>query len=80
MAPNKDGNMSAPTPIPELFRLAYTIPEACAITGVGREGIYAAIRDGHLTARKFGRRTLITDDALRQFLAGLPRAGARAGA
>ena len=31
--------------------------------------------DGHLVARKAGRRTLITDDDLRQFLAGLPRAG-----
>jgi hypothetical protein len=39
--------------------------------------VYTAIRDGHLVARKFGRRTLITDDDLRQFLAGLPRAGGR---
>ena len=31
--------------------------------------------DGKLTARKLGRRTIITDDDLRQFLAGLPRAG-----
>ncbi len=37
--------------------------------------MYSAIRDGHLVARKLGRRTLITDDDLRQFLAGLPRAG-----
>jgi hypothetical protein len=37
--------------------------------------VYAAIRDGHLVARKAGRRTLITDDDLRQFLAELPRAG-----
>jgi hypothetical protein len=37
--------------------------------------VYTAIRDGHLVARKLGRRTLITDDDLRQFLAGLPRAG-----
>ena len=57
----------------ELLRRAYTIPEACAITGIGRDGIYAAIRAGHLVARKFGRRSLVTDDDLRQFLAGLPR-------
>jgi hypothetical protein len=37
--------------------------------------VYTAIRGGHLVARKLGRRTLITDDDLRQFLAGLPRAG-----
>jgi excisionase family DNA binding protein len=59
----------------ETGRRAHSIAEACALTGLGRDGIYAAIRDGHLVARKFGRRTLITDDDLRQFLAGLPRAG-----
>jgi hypothetical protein len=37
--------------------------------------VYTAIREGYLVARKLGRRTLITDDDLRQFLAGLPRAG-----
>jgi len=59
----------------ELGRRAHSIDEACALTGLGRYGIYAAIRDGYLVARKLGRRTLITDDDLRQFLAGLPRAG-----
>ena len=60
----------------ETGRRAHNIAEACALTGLGRDGIYSAIRDGHLVARKLGRRTLITDDDLRQFLAGLPRAGA----
>jgi hypothetical protein len=32
---------------------------------------------GHLVARKLGKRTLITEDDLHQFLAGLPRAGGR---
>jgi excisionase family DNA binding protein len=61
----------------ELGRRAHSIDEACALTGLGRDGIYSAIRDGHLVARKFGRRTIITDDDLRQFLAGLPRASGR---
>jgi excisionase family DNA binding protein len=61
----------------EIGRRAHTIAETCALTGLGRDSIYSAIRDGHLVARKFGRRTLITDDDLRQFLAGLPRAGGR---
>jgi excisionase family DNA binding protein len=52
-------------------RRAHTILETCALTGLGRDTIYTAIRDGHLAARKLGRRTLITDDDLRQFLAGL---------
>jgi len=45
------------------------------ITDIGRRAHSIAIRDGHLVARKLGRRTLITDDDLRQFLAGLPRVG-----
>lgn len=58
-----------------LGRRAYSITETCGLTGLGRDTVYAAIRDGHLVARKLGRRTLITDDDLRVFLAGLPRAG-----
>jgi excisionase family DNA binding protein len=61
----------------ETSRRAHSIAEACVLTGLGRDGIYAAIRNGHLVARKLGRRTLITDDDLRQFLAGLPRAVGR---
>jgi excisionase family DNA binding protein len=56
-------------------RAAYTITETCGLIGLGRDSIYAAIRDGRLVARKFGHRTLITDDDLREFLAALPRAG-----
>jgi excisionase family DNA binding protein len=61
-------------------RAAHSIAETCALTGLGRDTVYAAIRDGHLVARKLGRRTLVTDDDLRQFLAGLPRAGGRGSA
>jgi excisionase family DNA binding protein len=59
----------------ETGRRAHSIAETCALTGLGRDTVYTAIRDGHLVARKLGRRTLITDDDLCQFLAGLPRAG-----
>ncbi len=59
----------------ETGRRAHSIAETCALTGLGRDTVYSAIRDGHLVARKLGRRTLITDDDLRKFLAGLPRAG-----
>jgi excisionase family DNA binding protein len=56
-------------------RFAYSINEVCAATNLGRDSVYRAISTGQLLARKLGRRTLITDDDLRQFLAGLPRAG-----
>ena len=52
--------------------MAMSIAEAADETGIGRDGIYAAIRDGRLEARKWGRRTLITDEALQRFLNGLP--------
>jgi excisionase family DNA binding protein len=61
----------------EIRRRAHSLDEVCALTGLGRDSIYSAIRDGHLVARKFGRRTIITDDDLRQFLAELPRSNGR---
>ena len=39
---------------------------------VGRDKIYEAIRNKELEARKSGRRTLITADALRSYLDRLP--------
>jgi len=58
-------------------RLAYSISEICALTGLGRDAVYTAIRDGCLAARKVGKRTLVLDSDLHEFLAGLPRAGGR---
>ena len=52
--------------------LAYQINEAAKIAGIGRTKLYEAIRDGHLIARKYGKRTLIEHDALKAFLGGLP--------
>jgi excisionase family DNA binding protein len=53
-------------------RLAFSVAEAAAETGVGRDHIYGAIRAGRLEARKLGRRTIITYDALHRFLQDLP--------
>jgi excisionase family DNA binding protein len=54
-------------------RLAFSIMEVTASTGLGRDTVYKAIREGRLIARKFGRRTLITERDLRAFLDGLPK-------
>jgi len=51
---------------------AMSVAEAAVEARIGRDGIYAAIREGRLEARKWGRRTLITDEALQRFLNGLP--------
>ena len=53
-------------------KLAYSIDEATQRTGLGRDKLYAAIRSGELDARKAGRRTLVTEEALRRYLNGLP--------
>jgi excisionase family DNA binding protein len=52
--------------------MALSVAEAAVEARIGRDGIYAAIREGRLSAVKWGRRTLITDEALQRFLNGLP--------
>jgi excisionase family DNA binding protein len=56
----------------KIEKMAFSVNEAAMRAGLGRDRIYNAIRDGALVAKKFGRRTLITADALRRFLDGLP--------
>jgi excisionase family DNA binding protein len=52
--------------------LAYSVPEACAVGGIGRTALYKAIQSGELRAVKRGRRTLILAGDLRYWLANLP--------
>jgi excisionase family DNA binding protein len=53
-------------------KLGLTIAESCALAGVGRTSIYAAIGEGELRARKHGRRTIVLRDDLRRWLESLP--------
>lgn len=53
-------------------KMAHSIESASAAADVGRDKIYDAIRTGQLRAKKFGRRTIITDEDLRSFIANLP--------
>ncbi len=57
-------------------KIAHTIPEAVAVSGVSRSAIYLALKTGELRARKRGTRTLIEDAELRRFIANLPAFGA----
>jgi excisionase family DNA binding protein len=52
--------------------LAYTIREACEVSGIGRTSLYELLKTGTLRARKHGKRTLILDSELRNWLASLP--------
>jgi excisionase family DNA binding protein len=53
---------------------AYSIAETAELCGLGITKIKEAIRAGALEARKAGRRTVITDEDLTAWIAGLPKA------
>jgi excisionase family DNA binding protein len=55
-------------------RFAFSIPEVCAKTGLGRDAVYRAISGGQLVARKLGKRTIVNARDLERFLHNLPRA------
>jgi len=52
--------------------IALTIPEAVAMTKMSRTAIYNALKDGTLSARKSGRRTLIPAGELQRYIDALP--------
>jgi excisionase family DNA binding protein len=56
----------------EMEKLAYSVDEAALRANIGRDSIYKAIRNRSLEAKKAGRRTIITAEALRRFLDELP--------
>jgi len=59
-------------------KLAYTIREACDVSGSGRSSIYKEIGAGRLPAHKLGNRTLILAQDLENFLNSLPTIKVRA--
>jgi len=59
--------------ITDRSRVAYSIAETMALSGLGRDTIYKAIHAGHLPARKLGRRTVVLASDLQRFLETLPR-------
>lgn len=61
--------ITQPPPAP----LTHSIERAMALTGFSRNKVYNALNAGKLEAVKAGRRTLILDASLRQWIASLPR-------
>jgi excisionase family DNA binding protein len=51
-------------------RLAYSVDEAAALTGLSRELLYDQMRAGKLAYIKVGRRRIITRQHLEAFLTG----------
>jgi excisionase family DNA binding protein len=56
-------------------KLAFTVREACQITGLARTTIYKLFSKGSLTPRKAGKRTLILASELETFVKSLPAGG-----
>jgi excisionase family DNA binding protein len=52
---------------------ALSVGEAAKAAGVGRTLLFEEIRKGRLTARKVGRRTIVTIDDLDRWLEALPK-------
>ena len=53
-----------------LERVAYSVDEAAAITGLSRDLLYDQMRTGKLAYLKIGRRRIITRQHLDAFLVG----------
>jgi excisionase family DNA binding protein len=51
---------------------AYTIPDVCSMTSIGRTTLFSAIKSGRLLARRCGSRTIIIELELLRFLNALP--------
>jgi len=56
-------------------KLAYTVDEVTAATGIGRSSIYEDLSAGLLKARKRGRTTIILAEDLAAWLAAMPAFG-----
>lgn len=50
-----------------------TIQEACCTLKIGRSLLYRHIKNGSITARKVGRRTLIEKAELERWVSSLPQ-------
>jgi excisionase family DNA binding protein len=53
-------------------KIAVTILEAVQMTGIGRSTLYSLFREGKLTPRKSGKRTLLIVEDLRRYIDSLP--------
>jgi len=52
--------------------ISVTISEAVKLSGISRTGLYEAMKRRDITAKKAGRRTLISFADLEAYLSGLP--------
>jgi|GEM_PF-630137 len=53
-------------------KLAYSIDDITKQVGIGRSFLFEEIKAGRLLVKKAGRRTLVSDAALQEWLSNLP--------
>lgn len=66
---------NASTTAPNSPVIAYPIEDVPAATGIKRDKVFDAIREGRLTAHKSGRNTIVEADELRRYVKSLPAKG-----
>ncbi|WP_080428843.1 helix-turn-helix domain-containing protein [Burkholderia ubonensis] len=50
----------------------FSVKDFCVWAGIGRTAVYAEMKAGRLSARKFGRRTIIPQVEAERWLQSLP--------
>lgn len=61
-----------PPPVIPPSKLAYSVKDACALTGLSRSKIYALMASSELGSIRVGGRRLIPVDAIRRLFEGTP--------
>jgi hypothetical protein len=64
---------SATTETKDETKISYSIKGAIAATGYSQAKIYKLAATGKLDVRKDGKRTIITAESIRAYIASLPR-------
>lgn len=55
---------------------AYTVNETIREIGIGRSKLYSEIKEGKITPRKIGKKTIFLAKDIEDYLNGLPKANA----
>jgi excisionase family DNA binding protein len=70
-SPPKPTPRSPNLAIPLSERPTLTVDEFCKMVGFGRSTFYKAVAAGDLKPRKYGKRTFITQEELKRFVASM---------
>lgn len=55
-----------------MIKISMTIDDAVQYCGIGRTKLYELVKDGMLTPKKVGRRTIILTEQLDEYVRSLP--------